>query len=185
MSGTFITIGVVIMISMGVFGLIKLVCKPIKTTTAILLVVPTVVTCGIALFIYKSFRYSGFSAKRTFNNNTYTNIPYNDELFKETPKKEKNKKAASAFTDVSGKTMYYDEEGDLIGSSIQTGNGKTTFIDEKGDYASEALNNGLGQTAYLDKDGNIIDVSNTNYLGEETFSDGTTTKTNSSGNKYY
>ena len=53
------------------------------------------------------------------------------------------------------------------------------------EYAGEALNNGLGQTAYLDKDENIIDVSNTNYLGEETFSDGTTTKTNSSGNKYY
>lgn len=32
---------------------------------------------------------------------------------------------------------------------------------------------------YYDKDGN------TNYLGEETFPDGTTTKTDSSGNKYY
>ena len=163
MEETILTILVVFIISLGVFGLIKLVCKPIKTTTAILLIVPTVVTCGIALFIYKSYRFTGFSGKKTFNNKTYSNINFNEELPQDAKKKEKSKKAARAFTDVSGKTMYYDE---------------------KGDYVAESFNNGLGQTTYQDKDGNIT-TSTTDYLGEENFQDGTKTKTDSNGNKYY
>lgn len=123
---------------------------------------PTVVTCGIALFLYKSYRFTGFSGKKTFNNKTYSNINFNEELSQDT-KKKKSKKAARAFTDVSEKTMYYDE---------------------KGDYVAESFNNGLGQTTYQDKDGNIT-TSTTDYLGEENFQDGTKTKTDSNGNKYY
>lgn len=184
MEETILTILVVFIISLGIFGLIKLVCKPIKTTTAILLVVPTVVTCGIALFLYKSYRFTGFSGKKTFDNKTYSNINFNEELPQDAKKKKENKKAARAFTDVSGKTMYYDEKGDLIGASIKNGYGKEVFTDEKGDYVAESFNNGLGQTMYKDKDGNIT-TSTTDYLGEENFQDGTKTKTDSNGNKYY
>lgn len=71
-----------------------------------------------------------------------------------------------------------------IDSSLDNGFGKKTLLDAEGDYAGEAHDNNLGATMYTDKDDNTI-TSNTNYLGEETFPDGTTTKTDSSGNKYY
>lgn len=44
---------VFLIIFLIVFGIIKLVCRPIKTLTAILLVLPTITTCGIVLIIYK------------------------------------------------------------------------------------------------------------------------------------
>ena len=186
MSESILTIIIVAIISLGVFGFIKLVCKPIKTVTAILLVIPTVATCGIALLVYKFFRntfeVSSYSVKSSSSNPSPTT--FYDESSHTEVKKSKNKKPASSFTDVSGNTAYYDEEGDFMGTSISNRFGQTTFYDETGNYAGEGQKNGTGCTTYTDKDGNIT-YSNTNYLGEENFSDGTTTKTDSSGNKYY
>lgn len=108
-----------------------------KTTTAILLVVPTIVSCGLAIFVYNVLR--GSFTGVNYSNSATTNTNFNVE---QAPKKEEKKKVGRSFTDSCGKIMYYD------------------------------------------KDGNTI-TSNTNYLGEETFPDGTTTKTDSSGNKYY
>lgn len=108
-----------------------------KTTTAILLVVPTIVSCGGAIFVYNVLR--GSFTGVNYSNSATINTNFNVE---QAPKKEEKKKVGRSFTDSCGKTMYYD------------------------------------------KDGNTI-TSNTNYLGEETFPDGTTTKTDSSGNKYY
>lgn len=185
MEGTIITVIVIIIISFGAYKLIKKVCMPIKTSTAILLVVPTVLTCGIALFIYRTWSssssYSGKSySSGTYSMDTFDNIGESDESAK-TP----NKKAARSFTDVSGKTTYYDESDNIIGTSMENGHGSTIFTDAEGNYAGSGFNNGLGNTMYKDKDGNIINNSITNYAGEEMFSDGTTTKSDSSGNKYY
>lgn len=96
----------------------------------------------------------------------------------------KRKKVSRSFTDVSSKTPYYDEEDNLMGVSIDNGFGKKVFTDSTGNYAGESFDNGLGHTTYTDSEGNIT-PSEKNYLGEETFSDGTTTKTDSSGNRYY
>ena len=71
-----------------------------------------------------------------------------------------------------------------MGVSINNGFGKKVFTDSTGNYAGESFDNGLGHTTYTDSEGNIT-PSEKNYLGEETFSDGTTTKTDSSGNRYY
>ncbi len=186
MSESILIIIIVIIISLGVFGFIKLVCKPIKTVTAILLVVPTVATCGIALLVYKFFRntfeVSSYSVKSSSSSPSSTTF-YDEPDHAET-KKTKAKKPTSSFTDVSGKTAYYDEKGDFMGTSISNEFGQTTFYDETGNFAGKGQEDGTGRTTYTDKDGNIT-YSNTNYLGEENFSDGTTTKTDSSGNKYY
>lgn len=168
--------------------MIKKVCQPIKTITAILLVIPTVATCGIALLIYKFFRNSfevtSYHGKNSSSHaNAYSSASYDIPTFDESKKIEK-KKPARAFTDVSGKTAYYDDEGNLIGSSTDNGFDKKIFTDNEGNYIGEGLNNGLGQTIYTDKDGNITS-SNTNYRGDEEFSDGTTAKKDSSGNMYY
>ena len=76
---------------------------------------------------------------------------------------------------MSGKTAYYDDKGNLIGSSIDNGFGEKIFTDAKGNYVGEGFSNGLGQTVYTDKDGNITS-SNNNYRGDEAFSDGTIAK---------
>lgn len=172
----------VVLLSFAVYKIIKKTCYPIKTITAILLVVPTVVTCGIAIFVYKMLRgsFTGMNYSSSSTNNTNTNFDIEPEV----SKKEEKKKVGRSFTDSFGKTMYYDKEGNLMGSSIDNGFGKKKFTDNEGNYAGESLDNNLGATMYTDKDGNTI-TSNTNYLGEETFPDGTTTKTDSSGNKYY
>lgn len=179
---------IIIVISIGVFALIEKVCKPIKTTTAILLIIPTVATCGIALLIYKFFRnsfevtsYHGKNSSSATSAHSVTSydIPTFDE-----PKKTEKKKTASSFTDVSGKTAYYDDKGNLIGSSIDNGFGEKIFTDAKGNYVGEGFSNGLGQTVYTDKDGNITS-SNNNYRGDEAFSDGTTAKKDSFGNTFY
>ena len=188
MNSTFLIFIIMIAISIGVFALIKKVCKPIKTSTAILLVILTVATFGIALLIYKFFRNSfevtsyhgkNSSGATSLHSSASYDIPTFDE-----PKKIEKKKPSRAFTDVSGKTAYYDDEGNLIGSSTDNGFGKKIFTDNEGNYVGEGLNNGLGQTVYTDKDGNITS-SNTNYRGDEEFSDGITAKKDSSGNTYY
>ena len=174
-----IIILIVIALSFGVFKLIKAVCNPIKTSTAIILIIPTVATCGSALLVYKFFRntfeIASYAGK---SNSKNTNIPY------ENVEVAKKKKVSRSFTDVSSKTPYYDEEDNLMGVSIDNGFGKKVFTDSTGNYAGESFDNGLGHTTYTDSEGNIT-PSEKNYLGEETFSDGTTTKTDSSGNRYY
>ncbi|MDO4375795.1 MAG: hypothetical protein Q4C33_01300 [bacterium] len=181
MEGTIITILVIIIISLGAYKLIKKVCMPIKTSTTILLVVPTVLTCGIALFIYRAWSGSSSYSGKSYSSGAYPiNIGESNES-----KKTSNKKAARSFTDVSGKTTYYYESDNIIGTSMENGHGSTVFTDVEGNYAGSGFNNGLGNTIYKDKDGNIINNSITNYAGEEMFSDGTTTKSDSSGNKYY
>lgn len=122
----------VVLLSFAVYKIIKKLCYPIKTTTAILLVVPTIVSCGGAIFVYNVLR--GSFTGVNYSNSVTTDTNFNVE---QAPKKEEKKKVGRSFTDSCGKTMYYDKDG------------------------------------------------NTNYLGEETFPDGTTTKTDSSGNKYY
>lgn len=116
MSESILTIIIVAIISLGVFGFIKLVCKPIKTVTVILLVIPTAATCGIALLVYKFFRntfeVSSYSVK-SFSSNPSPTTFYDESSHTEV-KKSKNKKPTSSFTDVSGNTTYYDEEGDFI-----------------------------------------------------------------------
>ena len=182
MNESILTIIIVVLVSLGVFGLIKLICKPIKTKTAILLVIPTVATCGIALFIFKAFRGNHVMSNNSLNN--YSNVSYDDIPTFDELEKEKKKKPSRAFTDVSGKTSYYDDEGNFMGVSTDNGHGKMTFTDAEGNYIGEGFNNGLGKTIYTDKDGNITS-SNTNYRGDEAFSDGTTARDDSSGNTYY
>lgn len=152
MEETIITILIVIALSFGIFKLIKAVCNPIKTSTAIILIIPTVATCGIALLIYKFFRntfeISSYAGK---SNSKSTNIPYENV---EVPKKKK-KKPSRSFTDVSGKTSYYDEEDNLMGVSIDNGFGKKVFTDPTGNYAGESFDNGLEHTTYTDSEGNI------------------------------
>lgn len=184
---TIITIIIILVISLGVFKIIKSVCKPIKTLPAILLVVPTVATCGIALLIFKFFRssfdFSSYSGNKTYTSNNST--PSSDDIptFNK-QSKSKSKKPARSFTDALGKTTYYDEEDKYIGTSMDNGFGKKIYTDEEGNYVGESYDNGLGHTTYTDKDGNI-ETSNTNYRGEKTFTDGTTAKQDSSGNTYY
>lgn len=62
--------------------------------------------------------------------------------------------------------------------------GETTYTDSTGNYVGQSVNNGHGQKIYTDANENIT-TSNTNYAGEETFDDGTTTSSDSFGNKYY
>lgn len=115
MSESILTIIIVAIISLGVFGFIKLVCKPIKTVTAILLVIPTVATCGIALLVYKFFRntfeVSSYSVKSSSSNPSPTT--FYDESSHTEVKKSKNKKPTSSFTDVSGKQHIMMKKGTL------------------------------------------------------------------------
>lgn len=62
--------------------------------------------------------------------------------------------------------------------------GKITYTDSTRNYVGQSVNNGHGQNTYTDANENIT-TSNTNYAGEETFDDGTTTSSDSFGNKYY
>lgn len=62
--------------------------------------------------------------------------------------------------------------------------GKTTYTDSTGNYVGQSVNNGHGQNTYTNANENIT-TSNTNYAGEETFDDGTSTSSDSFGNKYY
>lgn len=48
----------VVLLSFAVYKIIKKACYPIKTTTAILLVVPTIVSYGLAIFVYNVLRGS-------------------------------------------------------------------------------------------------------------------------------
>lgn len=99
MSESILTIIIVAIISLGVFGFIKLVCKPIKTVTVILLVIPTAATCGIALLVYKFFRntfeVSSYSVK-SFSSNPSPTTFYDESSHTEV-KKSKNKKPTHKF----------------------------------------------------------------------------------------
>lgn len=182
---TIITIIIVAIISLGAYFIIKKVCQPIKTLTAILLVIPTVATCGIALLIYKFFKNTIEVTSYKEKSSTDTSTTYQAQLYNDSiSKKEKKKKVTRSFTDVSGKTAYYDEEGNLVASSIDNGFGQKNFTDSEGNYVATSISNNLGSTTYTDKDGNITS-SITNYKGDEAFTDGTVAKKDSSGNTYY
>lgn len=181
---TIIIIILIGIISFWVFKVIKKVCNPIKNITAIILVVPTVATCGIALLIFKILRSSfvmGGSYNSTTNSSSasYIDIPSFDE-----PKKKEKKKVAKSMDNGFGKTTYYDDEGNIMGSSMDNGFGKSTYYDDEGNYAGEELDSGLGHTVYTDKDCNTIS-STKDYRGDKTYSDGTRESSDSSGNKYY
>lgn len=60
----------VVLLSFAVYKIIKKSCYPIKTTTAILLVVPTIVSCGLAIFVYNVLRGS-FTGVNYSNSATY------------------------------------------------------------------------------------------------------------------
>ena len=186
MEGTIIGILTFIIIFLIAFGIIKLIFKPIKTSTALLLTLPAISTCEIALLIYKFFRNASYGIGGT--SNIYTSQTYsgnnlaNFEL-NETEELKPNK-PANSHTDNFGKTIYYDEQGNYMGEGFTNAFGDTTYTDSTGNYVGQSINNGLGQKIYTDANGNIT-TSNTNYAGEETFDDGTTTSSDSFGNKYY
>lgn len=166
-----------ILIFVIMFIYIKRKYQPISFIKAIILALLTIGTCGIALLLYKSVNHVSYG-EASSSDNSY--IPFEESE----EDKEEKVKVASSYTDNFGKTTYYDEQGNIVGSGISDGFGKTTITDEKGDYVGNAFNNGLGQTTYTDKDGNVVN-SQTNSFGDETFSDGTTGKSDSFGNKYY
>ena len=147
------------------FGIIKLIFKLIKTSIALLLTLPSISTCEIVLLIYKFFRNASYGTGGTFN--VYTSPTYsgnnlaNFELNE--AEKLKPKKPSSSHTDNFGKTTYTDSTGNYVGQSV---------------------NNGHGQNTYTNANENIT-TSNTNYDDEETFDDGTSTSSDSFGNKYY
>lgn len=183
---TVIMLVIIAIISIGIYFLIKKVCAPIKTITAILLIIPTVASCGIALLIYKflknSIEVTGSPTKHSPSRTIYQAPVHNEQESEKA--KTKNKKATRSFDDGFGKTAYYDEEGNMIGASLDNGYGQKNFTDEEGNYASTSNSNTLGNTIYTDKAGSVTS-SNTNYKGDETFEDGTVAKKDSSGNTYY
>ena len=60
----------IVLLSFAVYKIIKKLCYPIKTTTAILLVVPTIVSCCLAIFVYnvlkRSFTGINYSSGTTY-----------------------------------------------------------------------------------------------------------------------
>lgn len=60
----------IVLLSFAVYKIIKKSCYPIKTTTAILLVIPTIVSCGLAIFVYNvlkgSFTGINYSSGTTY-----------------------------------------------------------------------------------------------------------------------
>ena len=186
MEGTIIGILTFVIIFLIASGIIKLIFKPIKTSTALLLTLPTIATCGIALLIYKFFRNANYGTDGTFN--VYTSPTYsgnNLANFEQNETEElKPKKPASSHTDNFRKTTYYDEQGNYMGEGFTNAFGETTYTDSTGNYVGQSVNNGYGQNTYTNANENIT-TSNTNYAGEETFDDGTTISPDSFGNNYY
>ncbi len=165
MEGTIIGILTFVIIFLIAFGIIKLIFKPIKTSTALLLTLPAISTCGIALLIYKFFKNASYGTGGT--SNIYTSKNYSGTMstnFELNEAEElKPKKPASSHTANFGETTYTDSSGNYVGQSV---------------------NNGHVQNTYTNANENIT-TSNTNYAGEETFDDGTITSSDSFGNKYY
>lgn len=165
MEETIIGILTFVIIFLIAFSIIKLIFKPIKTSTALLLTLPAISTCGIALLIYKFFRNASYGTGGTSNIYTSKNysgtMPTNFELNE--AEELKSKKPASSHTD------NFEE---------------TTYTDSTGNYVGQSVNNAHGQKIYTDANENIT-TSNTNYSGEETFDDGKVTSSDSFGNKYY
>ena len=183
MQETILFIFLLLVISFVTFKIIKKVCRPIKNKTAIFLILPTIATCGISLLVYNYFKNIPSGTGST--NKSNSSLPKIDNFIYEEKEQEKPaKKPASSFTNSSGQTKYYDSTGEYMGESYTNNFGETTFTDSTGNYAGVAFDNGLGHKTYTDLSGNVT-TSNENYLGEEVFQDGTTTKTDASGNKYY
>lgn len=183
MEGTIIGILTFVIIFLIAFGIIKLIFKPIKTSTALLLTMPTIATCGIALLIYKFFRNANYGTSNIYTSPTYSENNLTNFELNETEEL-KPKKPASSHTDNFGITTYYDEQGNYIGEGFTNAFGETTYKDSTENYVGQSVNNGYGQNTYTNTNENIT-TSNTNYAGEETFDDGTTTSSDSFGNNYY
>lgn len=186
LEGTIIGILTFVIIFLIAFGIIKIIFKPIKTSTALLLTLPTIATCGIALLIYKFFRNANYGTGGT--SNIYTSPTYSENNLTNFELKEteelKPKKPASSHTDNFGKTNYYDEQGNYMGEGFTNTFGEITYTDSTGNYVGQSVNNGYGQNTYTNANENIT-TSNTNYASEDTFDDGTSTSSDSFGNKYY
>ena len=84
MERTIIGILTFVIIFLIAFGIIKLIFKPIKTSTALLLTLPAISTFGIALLIYKFFRNASYGTGGTSNiyksKNYSGTMPTNFEL---------------------------------------------------------------------------------------------------------
>lgn len=117
MEGTIIGILTIVIIFLIAFGIIKLTFKPIKTSTALLLTLPTIATCGIALLIYKFFRNANYGTSNVYKSPTYSGNNLANFELNET-KELKPKKPASRHTDNFGKTTYYDEQGNYMGEGF-------------------------------------------------------------------
>lgn len=167
----------------GVFKLIKKVCSPIRTVSAIFLTIITIPTCGIAIVIYKLF-HGAIVTSSYSKYNTYSSDVNDYDFSKKVDKKKEKKKVARSYTDNFGKTTFYDDTGNIIGEGYTDASGKTRYKDSNSNYVGESYDNGMGDSIYTSKDGNVV-TSTTNYLGDNNFSDGTTTTSDNFGNKYY
>lgn len=67
MEGTIIGILTFVIIFLISFGIIKLIFKPIKTSTALLLTLPAISPCVIAILICKFFRNASYGTGGTSN----------------------------------------------------------------------------------------------------------------------
>ena len=199
-----LTIIVICAILLGVFFWIKRYLYPISNLKAAIFVIPTVLTLGIFIFVYNYIKdildtdasyldkfssenyqseYSKFITKNLNSSGSSSNM-ISKSLSNNSNNVNKPKKPVRSQTDISGKTTYYDESGNYMGDSYKDVSGRTVYYDEEGKYAGEGFDSGLGRTYYTDKDGNQS-YSTTNNLGEQSFSDGTSTHSDNSGNTYY
>lgn len=105
MERTIIGILTFVIIFLIAFCIIKLIFKPIKTSTALLLTLLTIATCGIALLIYKFFRNASYGTSNIYTSKNYSGImPTNFELNE--AEKLNPKKTASSHTDNFGKNLH-------------------------------------------------------------------------------
>lgn len=180
MEGSTIYILVILCICVGVYFLIKKVCYPIKTIKAIMLVLPTIASCGIVLIIYKLSK-GVYSSKSNYSSANYDYPVYDEE------KKEENEsvKVSSSYTDNFGNTTYYDETGNVVAKGKSNAFGDSVITDNDGNYVGSSFNHGNGRTSYMDKEGNVVNSSLTNQMGEEVFDEGGVTRGDDFGNKRY
>lgn len=148
---------IIILISLGAFWLIKSVCKPIKTLTAVLLVIPTVLTCGVVLFIYRAFKNSYVSTSSNISSSNKYSTDFYD--VNDNSMGSEDKKPARAYDDGFGKTTYYDKEGNLMGASLDNGFGKETFTDSEGNYVGSSSSDIYDNVIFIIRPYTYYDVS--------------------------
>lgn len=178
MESSIVYILVILCICLGVYFLIKKVCYPIKTSKAIMLVLPTIASCGIVLIIYKLSK-GVYSSKSNYSSD------YDYPIYEEEKKEKESTKVSSSYTDNFGNTTYYDEVGNVVARGKSNVFGESVVTDNDGNYVGSSFNHGNGRTSYMDKDGNVVNSSLTNQSGEEVFNDGGVAKGDDFGNKRY